>query len=774
MNDKRGLSQVITILIAIVLVLVAVGIIWAVLSGQFSSVSREIRLGKLTTVLDVVEESVFFNQEDKILSFALTRKPGGEDVIGFKVVIEGTLNEVTASYVYESDDSFDELETKNYEIYLDGKLDTIYKFSVIPTFEAETSEEVIEANPQEYILSESQGGSGGGGDGTSPPGIPPSDENGGNEVELLCIPNCEAQGYECGNHDDGCGGTCFGSCSSGEFCVDYECIAEDPDGLTNPYGGNIYYIDPFNSDGSGTVNDINDPYDNLYDIKFLVKAGDIVYLRGGLYNASEQYYWTFQSSSGNATHPITIKSYPGETASFYGRGNNGAIFYIGWSSFPNQAHYVIEDITFNNTGTSDAQNILIKYGSHNITVRGCSFYNHTGGNTIKLGNVSDVLIENNYFNGVGSPADTGSSEAIWLDGSHRNLIQNNNFTRIGHYAITLTKNFASTLFAHHNIVRNNTIDQHWGGGISTTLGAHNNVIENNIIYNVGKEVAYPKTGIQINTPNNIIRKNIISVDEEGVNQSSGISLTSYVFWGYFQNSTNNSVYNNVIYNVPNNPIGFNQKDTTSNINNKILNNILYGRTGLSDAYFYPSMMSFELYHASEGYKWTELANNNTIYNNLIMFANETGDYENFDSLIYFDQWANPWLDSLSYVETNYPDAFWDNIEQNPLFVDPSAKNFNLQETSPAVNAGAFLTTTTAAGSSTNVIPVEDAYFFTDGFGLVEGDYVRVGSNSAVKIMNLSYENNELHLNAKIDFSEGDSVSLDYLGSAPDIGAYENY
>ncbi len=116
---------------------------------------------------------------------------------------------------------------------------------------------------------------------------------------------------------------------------------------------------------------------------------------------------------------------------------------------------------------------------------------------------------------------------------------------------------------------------------------------------------------------------------------------------------------------------------------------------------------------------------------------------------------------------------WDSnsITSAPLFVDTTIEDFHLQAASPCVDSACFLTKTTNSGSGT-VITVEDARYFTDGFGVIEGDLIQVGSNIPVRVTDVDYEGNVITVNEDISWENGNAVSYPYEGSAPDIGAFE--
>jgi hypothetical protein len=110
------------------------------------------------------------------------------------------------------------------------------------------------------------------------------------------------------------------------------------------------------------------------------------------------------------------------------------------------------------------------------------------------------------------------------------------------------------------------------------------------------------------------------------------------------------------------------------------------------------------------------------------------------------------------------------MDFNPLFVDAAGDDFHLQAGSPCIDAGGPLTTTPTAGSGT-VVPVDDALYFTDGYGLIDGDVIRVGGERVI-VLDVDYDNNLLTVDRSISWSAGGSVYTDYAGAGPDLGAYE--
>jgi hypothetical protein len=113
-----------------------------------------------------------------------------------------------------------------------------------------------------------------------------------------------------------------------------------------------------------------------------------------------------------------------------------------------------------------------------------------------------------------------------------------------------------------------------------------------------------------------------------------------------------------------------------------------------------------------------------------------------------------------------------NFVGDPSFVSESSLDFHLTSSSACIDAGAWLTTTTSAGSGTS-IPVADAGYFIDGYGIVDGDIIQLQDQaSTAMITGVNYDTNILTVNTSLTWSSGLGVALAYSGSAPDIGAFE--
>lgn len=135
-----------------------------------------------------------------------------------------------------------------------------------------------------------------------------------------------------------------------------------------------------------------------------------------------------------------------------------------------------------------------------------------------------------------------------------------------------------------------------------------------------------------------------------------------------------------------------------------------------------------------------------------------------------DRW---WTDDnvyQTYVNWLAKDQVDGDLRVDPLIDDPANGCWNLSSGSPAIDAGVWLTQTVGSGTGTT-ITLDDASYFIDGYGLIDGDEVFVGDDSYLKIVDVDYDSNEITINRSITWVNGENVSLlSYHGDSVDIGA----
>ena len=119
-----------------------------------------------------------------------------------------------------------------------------------------------------------------------------------------------------------------------------------------------------------------------------------------------------------------------------------------------------------------------------------------------------------------------------------------------------------------------------------------------------------------------------------------------------------------------------------------------------------------------------------------------------------------------------PGQFAANLEADPRLTAPRRDDFRLRPDSPCRDAGRPLAATTAAGRGAE-LPVDDARWFYDGFGIdgEQGDLIWVGQAKAeARVKQADLARRVLLLDRPLTWATGDPVTLPFAGQAPDLGA----
>lgn len=113
-----------------------------------------------------------------------------------------------------------------------------------------------------------------------------------------------------------------------------------------------------------------------------------------------------------------------------------------------------------------------------------------------------------------------------------------------------------------------------------------------------------------------------------------------------------------------------------------------------------------------------------------------------------------------------------SIRLAPLFIAPDQEDFRLRGVSPSVDRARALTNAVEAGEDSRFLAVDDARYFSAGFGLVPGDLVQVGNQPPVRVEQVDLATHTLTLETPLSWAAGEEVSYPFTGQAPDHGALE--
>ncbi len=94
MNYKRGLSAIVTSVIMIVLVMIAIGVVWSIVSNVAEEGSEKISLS--SDCLDVnIKATKVVCDDAGICNVTITRNAGGKDIGGVKLIFSDAVGEDT-------------------------------------------------------------------------------------------------------------------------------------------------------------------------------------------------------------------------------------------------------------------------------------------------------------------------------------------------------------------------------------------------------------------------------------------------------------------------------------------------------------------------------------------------------------------------------------------------------------------------------------------------------------------------------------------------------
>ncbi|MFA5095411.1 MAG: Ig-like domain-containing protein [Candidatus Paceibacterota bacterium] len=522
--------------------------------------------------------------------------------------------------------------------------------------------------------------------------------------------------------------------------------------------------------------------------------GDIINIRGGTYSGK-----IYPAGSGTSSSYITYQNYNNESVIISGNGRADP-----WNGIQvnNKQYLQFKGIKV----TNQLYGIYIYNGSSNIIIDGIEAYGNilgisadgNNGNPVSYVTIKNSLSHNNTSHGIFINSrvydTTIMNNTIYSNRQVEGTYSGTDFTHGIEVSYdystfsggTPTGNEDQTYWAKRitvigNEIYDNACQGIRTGGVSGILikdnYTHDNgatgiqleditdkaVVEGNRSENNAK-IFHGETGIWVdNSINVVVKNNYTAGNDTGI--LVGISRRVIL--------RNNIVVNNNfenLYNSKGMSIYGNSHDvavahnTLSNYNGSASSSWPDMSICLTTMYNQPNY-----YSPSTGF---HLKNN--IFSNTSSskdFGVECTDYTSDNELFYNTRpvaikYLGSSLSLAQYITASGKDTY--SLEQNPLFTS----DYHLQSGSPAVDAGAFLATTIGSGNGTT-IAVNDASYFTDGFGIAEGDLIKVGNDSSLRITNVNYDSNTITLNQSIQWTDGEGVSFLYNGTSPDIGAYES-
>ena len=543
------------------------------------------------------------------------------------------------------------------------------------------------------------------------------------------------------------------------------------------------------------------PWRTLATANATLRAGDTVLVRGGTYHER-----IAPAQSGVPGSPLVYRAYPGEQIIIDGEDDTSLNLVALSGSW-----VLIEGFTFHNQDYFDLPDNneywVALAGSHN-TFR----YNRLVANGDVLDNIytrkasSRGIAETGQYNTIEHSYIRGLSFGIVIAGSspRYTVVRYDTILAIGQNCINVGSTgdgstaYHGTLIEHcildtsfvedniqfepdygdptstlHNrgtILRHNVMGNAAENAIDLKGSGHT-LIENNLIYSssgdddgpLGGHDAGSGGGITANpntpTRNTIVRGNVIWDHATGLEMAEGdhyynnTVLNNRRTW-LGPNQTEGAHAGLMAFSYPDLPRAFLNNIVAEQPNKGIYNWLMdWGdKFHLDNNLYYDRGAPVRFYHRKEGTMITT--------EGLANWKNELATYGGYAYMTGKD------------VSSREADPAFVNVPPYPAGYDP-AWNFGLSPGSPAIDAGVAVTFAPSAGVNSTTLAVDDANFFCDGFGIVEGDDIRIGGGAAVRISSIDYASNIVTIREPRTWAAGAGVHLTYNGNGPDIGAFES-
>ena len=571
-----------------------------------------------------------------------------------------------------------------------------------------------------------------------------------------------------------------------------------------------YHVSPSGSDvNSGTL---AQPWKTLAKAVQTVRAGDTVYLHGGVYNEDLN-----PITSGRADAPIRFVRYQNETPTIkgYGQGGTEAVVALGYpgslKDWTSVSYITLDGLRIEPT---DASYGIALYSKNNtgIVIQNCELVctNRTSprNHGILVGAAQHTLVENNYIHGdwdlgiittaspkytivrnnriespVGSCIDIqtsqGANQAMLVEG---NTLTGSRTEDGIQFEPDYNLSFDEGTF-RGVIIRNNVIANHAENGIDLKGSAHV-VIEGNLIYNCrgdndGSGNSGGGTGgIMKGDATHTQAHNILIRNNRIYDNLGGISIHNHG-WVVVHNTL-----------VNNNRSFLGTHTSASQI--ETVSSGYQGRL--------PGLVGVILTDSRPtSFRNTEIKNNLMGGHHQGEIAVRPGSHlaqGEVDGNLYFNADG---VQTASVVSTwNWSKISHAALKQqlqaisglrgqeahSQVVSDPglglsddrptgSNLDFSLKSGSPAIDAALPLTRTTTAGSG-RVISVVNARCFSSGYDIVPGDTLVIASSGATaQILAIDTDNQTLTVDHSLSWQANDGLTRPYEGSGPDIGALES-
>jgi hypothetical protein len=527
--------------------------------------------------------------------------------------------------------------------------------------------------------------------------------------------------------------------------------------IAGPAFAATYYV-------STTGNDTNPgtysrPWLTIQKAADMARPGDTSIVRSGVYAKPVTF-----SKSGTVGKPITFKSDSAGTAVIEGSGLNipiwGSLVQIKGASYLTLSGFEIRNSSF--------RNICVSGEATHITLQNLHVH-HAGSVQIfvdgpRINPAFSVISGCNVHDGP-----SGGICLYYASGGYWKIQNNEVYNNAG------TSNFdgiqvgSPSSASHHIVIKNNTIHDNAtaeGGADNLDLGGHaanqHYLVDGNEVYGGGGSFK--------------LHGGANSFHIARFNRFTGVN---YVCYNYPNPQV---VYNNTFVDTGQSVMFWTESATGAvTLGDTSFNGGDVGRMNWKNDLFFQEAQSSDYILLCSG----RGATIDVTYRS-VRFQNSLYTFSPGQRMIWgtYALYAGPITPSTfaAFQASNSPDfpdtgSIYSTSANQQMFVDYPARDYHLVSGSTAIDAGTPLTKATNSGRRSQTLKVERASYFHDGYPL-NGEYLNtrdsivIGNNSPALIVSIDYPNNTITLARSLTWNSGDTVTLPYRGTRPDIGAFE--
>ncbi|MBN2359753.1 MAG: right-handed parallel beta-helix repeat-containing protein [Deltaproteobacteria bacterium] len=597
-----------------------------------------------------------------------------------------------------------------------------------------------------------------------------------------------------------------GDCSGGETCVSCardcgECPATGTEYYVAANGGS----DSYDGRSAAFQGGSSGPWQTIRHAVSTVTAGATVYVRAGTYHETID-----PVRSGSADNWIAFRNYPGEQPLIDGQNGtrqycirvngydhllfsgfrltgvgNGSSGSSAVAVLPGSDSIVLDNLeVYGNrigirlNGSSSSAGAAIT----NVVIRNCQLHDNTKyglfiyrkcqhivvgpGNSISFNGITQV--EDHPFGieiGAAYGTTTTSPDPVDTWPTQIEVVGNEIYSNEEQ---GVRPGFSRKIWIHDNYIHDNGAT-----GIQAEHNVENIVVEDNVLEHNALWHEY-ETGLWFsNVVNGCARRNVIRANTLGLTTQYGRDLIIHhnLFLKNDRGVASDGSFTNPGASYGGSTSGINMWGGTSYC--YMTHNTLYQNTS-------PDSGSASLRIKNNG-------NDHSVFKNNIVAMTQAdvdlvidaADHFSSDNNGFFNsrdtrvRWLGSELSLAAYRSASGQDAH--SLTGDPKFVSAIASggDFSLQAGSPAIDAGALLTSVTSAAGQGTTFAVADARYFCPGWDTgAAGDTIAVGDNPPVRLVSVDNAASTLTVDTAVTWQSGDAVSFAYAGAGPDLGAFE--